>query len=88
MNLCISGVPFVARSDIETLHYMLAEHASMCWQLYQPVGRVETFFVHILERLENPLLKPLLFSIYCLPRTNLIDFFWKQQKITQKMYSK
>ena len=45
---------------------------------------LKLFFVHISERLENPLLKHLLFSIYCLPWTNLIDYFWKQQKITQK----
>ena len=36
---------------------------------------LKLFFVHILERLENPLLKPLLFSIYYLPWTSLIDFF-------------
>ena len=43
MNLLISGAPFLARGDIETLHYTLAEHASMCWLLYQPVGRANKF---------------------------------------------
>ena len=89
MNLCISGAPFLARSDIKTLHYMLAEHASMCWQLYQPVGRVETFpCTHNQKGLKIHLLKILIFSICYLPWTNLIDFLWKQRKKTQKMYSK